>query len=114
MYVKTNILNEAKLIVHFSFYFQYDPRGGDNRSIFYHYLDKRKRDVFVAAIKKAETHTSSFQISNDYKYLILRESKLVSIANVESFDAKIQFKLIFRIFPDVTYVSSSFCLGNVH
>lgn len=84
---------------------QYDPRGGDNRSIFYHYLDNRKRDIFIAAIKKAETHTSSFQISTDYKYLILRESQLLSIANIESLDVKIQFKLIFRIFPDVTYVS---------
>lgn len=87
------------------FVLQYDPRGGDNRSIFYHYLDKRKRDIFITSIKKAETHTSSFQMSNDYKYLILRESRVLSIANVESLDKKIQFRLVFRIFPDVTYVS---------
>lgn len=85
---------------------QYDPRGGDNRSIFYHYLDQQKRDKFIVSIRKAETHTSSFQISADYKYLILRESVVVSIANIESLDKKIEFKLIFRIFPEVTYVST--------
>ncbi|KAJ6643586.1 hypothetical protein Bhyg_08549 [Pseudolycoriella hygida] len=60
------------------FFVYYDPRGGDNRSIFYHYLDNRKRDVFIVAIKRSETHTSSFHISSDYKYLILRPSRGVS------------------------------------
>lgn len=61
--------------------------------------------MFIAAIKKTETHTSSFQISDDYKYLILRESLMVSIANIESLDEKIELKLILRISPSVTYVS---------
>lgn len=37
--------------------------------------------------------------------MILRESLVVSVANIESLDKKIEFNLIFRIFPDVTYVS---------
>lgn len=92
------------------FLLKYDPRGGDDRSIFYHYLSKRKRDVLVVAVRDstfAETHTSTFQISGDCKYLILQESRMVSIANIESLDVKIEFKLIFQIFSDVTYVSAS-------
>ncbi len=62
--------------------------------------------MFIVKIRRAETHTSSFDLSSDYKYLILRESLVVSIANVESLDKKIDLKLIFRIFPEVTYVST--------
>lgn len=86
-----------------------DPKGGDNRKIFYHYLDHRKRDVHITNITTAETHTSSFELSGDYKYLILFESKAVSIANVESLDVKIEFKLVLLICPDVTYASIEIC-----
>lgn len=68
-------------------------------------MDNRKQDVLIAAIKKSETQTAWFQNSADYKYLILFDIKTVSIANIESLDVKIQFKLILRILPDVTYVS---------
>lgn len=64
--------------------------------------------MLIVAIRDSsfsETHTSSFQISGDYKYLILCQSRMVSIANIESLDVKIEFELIFQIFPDVTYVS---------
>lgn len=105
--ISTFVFNGALI---YRFALQYDPRGGDNRSLFYHHLDKRKRDIFITAIKKIETHIMSFQMSNDHKYLILRESRVVSIANIESLDVKIQFRLILRIFPDVTYVNYRNCI----
>lgn len=84
---------------------QYDPRGGENRHLYYHYLDKRKRDKFVRRIFRAETNNVTFRISADYKYLILRDSRSLSIANIESLDDRIIFRDIFIMSPGLTYVS---------
>ncbi|KAJ6630497.1 Prolyl endopeptidase, partial [Pseudolycoriella hygida] len=81
----------------------YDPREGDKRSPFYHHLDHRKRDIFMMAIKRNETHATHFQLSTNYEYLILRQSQTLSVANVVSLVEKVEFKLIFKILPDVTY-----------
>lgn len=84
---------------------QYDPKGKKRRNLFYHYLDEHKHDKLIAIIRKAEAHTLSFEVSSDYKYVILRGSRMISIANIESLEEKIKFNIIFEIFKDALYVS---------
>lgn len=84
---------------------QYDPEGGEKRDLYYHYLDADKPDQLIAKIPNSEAHELSFQVSYDCKYIILRDSRALSIANIETIDENRKFKLIFGIFPDATYVS---------
>ncbi|XP_031634996.1 uncharacterized protein LOC116348227 [Contarinia nasturtii] len=85
------------------FFIYYDPQGRKKRNLHYHYLDENKRDKLIAKIRKSEAHTVSFEVSNDYKYLILCGSRMLSIANIESLADKINFKIIFDIFGGATY-----------
>lgn len=85
---------------------QYDPEGRKRRNLFYHYLDEHKQDELIARIRKSEAHTFSFEVSNDYKYLILRGNRMLSIANIESLEENIKFKTIFEIFKGQLYVSN--------
>lgn len=84
---------------------QYDPNRDRNRNLYYHYLDEQKPDKFIAKIPKAEADEISFKISNDHRYLILCDSQALHAANVESLEQEIQFKVIFKITENITYVS---------
>lgn len=90
------------ILLHFV---QYDPNRDRNRNLYYHYLDDQKPDKFIAKIPKAEADEISFKISNDHRYLILCDSQALYAANVESLEQEIQFKVIFKITENVTYVS---------
>lgn len=68
-------------------------------------MDAQKPDKLIAKIQRVEAHLVSFQVSNDYKYLILRDNRMLYIANIESMDEKIKFKPIFEMFRSETYVS---------
>lgn len=83
---------------------QYDPERRKRRHLYYHYLDKDKPDKLIAKIRKSEAYELSFKISCDYKYLILRGSRMLCIANVENLMEDIKFKMIFEI-QDASYVS---------
>lgn len=89
----------------FFFLTQYDPQRGKKRQLYYHYLDANKPDKLIAKIRKAEAHEFSFKVSFDYKYLILRGSRMLCIANIENLEENIKFKMIFEIFQDASYVS---------
>lgn len=93
---------------------QYDPEGRKRRNLHYHYLDEHKHDKLIARIRKAEAHTVSFEVSNDYKYLILRGSRMLSIANIESLQENIKFKIVFEIFKGGLYVSNRICTHYLH
>lgn len=84
---------------------QYDPEGKKRRNLYYHYLEENKHDKLIAKIRKSEAHTVSFRVSNDNKYLILRSSRMLSIANIESLEEQIKFKIIFEILDGKLYVS---------
>lgn len=86
---------------------QYDPEGRKKRHLYYHYLDGDKPDKLILKIKKADANTTSFKLSHDYKYLILRGSRMVSVANIKSLDREIRFDLIFKFSADITYVSEA-------
>lgn len=64
------------------------------------------KDKLIANIRKLEAHSVSFKVTNDYNYLILSDSRTVSIANIKSLAGEIRFDLIFKISRDITYVSS--------
>lgn len=64
-----------------------------------------KPDKLIAKIRKEDADEVSFKVSNDYKYLILCDSQALSAANIESLDCEIEFKPIFKITDNVTYVS---------
>ncbi|XP_055307555.1 uncharacterized protein LOC129571737 [Sitodiplosis mosellana] len=85
------------------FFIYYDPEGRKRRQLYYHYLDEHKPDKLIAKIRKSEAHELSFQVSFDYKYLILRGSRMLCIANIETLEENIKFKLIFEIFADASY-----------
>lgn len=87
------------------FFFQYDPTGEGKRNLYYHYLDDSKPDKLIAQIQKAEAFEISFEISYDHKYLILSDSQALYAANIESLEEEIQFKVIFKITENITYVS---------
>lgn len=88
------------------FSLQYDPEGRKKRNLYYHYVnDEQKPDKLIAKIRKAEAHAVSFKVSDDYKYLILCGSRMLSIANIESLQERIKFKIVFDIFKDNFYVS---------
>lgn len=59
----------------------------------------------ISKIKKCDANTVSFRVSNDYKYLILRSSRTLSVASIKSLDREIKFDLIFKLSQDITYVS---------
>lgn len=84
---------------------QYDPEKGERRDLYYHYLDANKSDQLIAKIPNSEAHKLSFQLSYDYKYIILHDSRMLSIANIETLDENRKFKLIFGIVPNASYVS---------
>lgn len=62
-------------------------------------------DKLIANIPKSETYDVSFEVSNDYKYLILYGNKALYAANIESLEEDVLFKLIFKISHDISYVS---------
>lgn len=86
---------------------QYDPEGKKNRNLYYHFADEHTPDKLIADIKKGEADEVSFEVSNDYKYLLLSDSQSLCAANIESLEGEIVFKQIFKISGDVTYVSRS-------
>lgn len=85
---------------------QYDPGGKKRRNLYYHFVDEHRPDKLIAKIRKSEAHALSFEVSSDYKYLILRDNRRISIANIESLEGNIKFKSIFEIFQDASYVSN--------
>lgn len=87
-------------------YFQYDPEGKKKRNLYYHYVDEDKPDKLISKIRKVDANAVSINVSHDYKYLILRGSRMLSVASIKSLDRDIKFDLIFKFSPDVTYVSS--------
>lgn len=88
------------------FSMQYDPDRRKKRHLYYHYLDEEKPDKLIARVRKSEAHDISFKVSCDYKYLLLRGSRMLCIANIENLEETIRFKLIFEINQDVCYVSN--------
>lgn len=62
------------------------------------------QDKLITKIRKAEAHAVSFKVSNDYNYLILRDSRTLSIANIKSLAGEIRFDLIFKMSRDIFYV----------
>lgn len=68
----------------------------------------------IAQIQKAEAYEISFEISYDHKYLILSDSQALYAANIESLDEEIQFKVIFKLTENVTYVSTRVFSGQGH
>lgn len=86
-------------------FFQYDPNGDGNQNLYYHFIDEHKADILIAKIQKSEADELSFRISNDHRYLILFDSQAVYAANIESLTEEIEFKVIFKITGNITYVS---------
>lgn len=84
---------------------QYDPEGRKKRNLYYHYIDEDKPDKLIAKIKKVDANTVSYKVSHDYKYLILRGSRMLSVASIKSLDREIKFDLIFKFSPDIIYVN---------
>lgn len=70
-------------------------------------MDEDKPDKLIAKIRKSEAYDLSFKVSYDYKYLILRGSRVLCIANVENLMEDIKFKMIFEI-QDASYVSNQY------
>lgn len=90
-------------------FFQYDPDGRKKRNLYYHYIDQNRPDKLISKVKKGDANTVSFRVSQDYKYLILRDSRTLSVASIKSLDQEIKFDVIFKLSPDTTYVSSYYC-----
>lgn len=88
--------------------FQYDPEGRKKRHLYYHYVNEFMPDKLIAKIRKPDAHAISFKVSYDYKYLILHCKNSVSIANIKSLAGEIRFDLIFKMSPDVNYVSKTY------
>ena len=88
------------------FLLQYDPRGDGDPNLYYHFLDEHKPDILITKIQESEVDEISFKISNDHRYLILFDSQAVYAANVESLTEEIEFKMIFKITGNITYVSA--------
>lgn len=84
---------------------QYDPEGRKKRHLYYHYLDEKKTDKLITKIRKVDANTMSFKVSHDYKFLILRGSRWLSIASIKSLEREIKFDLLFKFSQDITYVS---------
>lgn len=87
------------------FVLQYDPTGKRNQNLYYHFVDDNKPDILIAKIRKADTNTVSFKVSNDYEYLVLRSSQKLSIANIKYLEREITFNWILKMSQDITYVS---------
>ncbi|XP_055322565.1 uncharacterized protein LOC129578284 [Sitodiplosis mosellana] len=85
------------------FFIYYDPEGRKKRDLYYHHLDADKPDKLIARIRKADANMVSFKVSCDYKYLILRGSRTLSISNIESLKMEITFENIFKCSQDITY-----------
>lgn len=85
---------------------QYDPGGKKRRNVYFHFINEDRPDKLIAKIRKSDANTLSFRVSNDYKYLILRDNRRVSIANIESLEGNVKFKVVFEIFQDAIYVSN--------
>lgn len=86
---------------------QYDQNGRSCPSLHYHFIDEHVADIFIANIQRAEFHRIYFHVSDDYKYLILCDTQVVSIANIETISEAIKFKPIFKLSQDVFYVSEN-------
>lgn len=82
-----------------------DPDGGNCSNLCYHFIVQHLHDIFIEEIAKTEIHRLSIHVSDDYRYLILGDSRTVSIANIEFLYERIVFKPIFKLSPDVFYVS---------
>lgn len=93
------------LLTSHSFLFQYDPEGRKKRHLYYHFLDENKPDKLILRIRKADANAISFKVSGDYKYLILRSSQMLRIANISSMEREIRFEVLFKMSKDVIYVS---------
>lgn len=87
-------------------FFQYDPEGKRARHLYYHFVNEHRPDKLIAKIRKTEAHAVSFKVSNDYKYLILRDSRRLQIANIKSLEREIKFELIFKLSSELSYVSN--------
>lgn len=85
---------------------QYDSDGDGARHLYYHFVDKHAPDILISQIPKSEANDLSFEVSGDYKYLILCNSRVISVANIERIDTNMTFKVIFSIVRDAFYVSS--------
>lgn len=84
---------------------QYDPVGGNNPNLYYHFIDGKMSDIFIAKIPRFEIHRATFHVSDDYRYLILCDTQMVSIATIELSNKRLRFKPIFNLQQDVFYVS---------
>lgn len=89
------------------FQIQYDPEGKKKRHLYYHHVDEDKPDKLISKIRKVDANTLLFKVSHDYKYLILRGSRMLSVASIKSLERDIKFDLIFKFSQDITYVSSN-------
>lgn len=69
-------------------------------------MDEDKPDKLISKIKKVDANAVSFKVSHDYKYLILRCSRMLSVASIKSLERDIKFDLIFKFSQDITYVST--------
>lgn len=98
---------ERNLFAYYFVFTQYDPERRKKRHLYYHYLDEQKPDKLIAKIRKSEAYDLSFKVSFDYKYLLLRGSRMLCIANIENLQETIKFKMIFEIFHDECYVSDA-------
>lgn len=93
---------------------QYDPVGKKKQHLYYHYLDEEKPDKLITKIRKVDALTVSFVVSDDYKYLILRGTRMLCIANIKFMERDIKFDLIFKFSPEISYVSSMACVKCVY
>lgn len=84
---------------------QYDPEGKKKRNLYYHYINEEKPDKLIAKIRKVDAGTVSFKVSYDYKYLIVRNSRMICVANIKSLEMEIKLDIIFKFSQDMTYVS---------
>lgn len=84
---------------------QYDPEGKKKRNLYYHYINEEKPDKLIAKIRKVDAATVSFKVSYDYKYLIVRNNRMICVANIKSLEMEIKLDIIFKFSQDMTYVS---------
>lgn len=69
-------------------------------------MDANKSDKLIATIRKADANIVSYRVSCDYKFLILRASRMLCVANIEALENEIEFENIFKCSQDITYVSN--------
>lgn len=100
-------LSTASMILSVLLHLQYDPEAKNCPNLFYHFIDEQVPDILIAKIHKNDIHRATFHVSDDYKYLILCDSQMVSIAAIDSINKRIRFKSIFTVSQDTFYVNIS-------